>query len=298
MLKTLENWNLSLKSKYGWVAAAIGSLLAALWWIDEKLLDNRVSKTLGSLIIDLWSYTTSSQPVPGYVLGLVSLAASLAAISLVFWTLRKIEFYTNEIGRLTKQLNLDSRTNIPNRRKLEAAFPNYKKDLAERNFCVCYMDIVDFKKINEKINHEPANLVLKRFAERVKGVLRPEDDLFRLEGDQFALLLAGTNVDGARICARRITESLRNENFHGGIDIKTGRSIDVDVRCRFGITDGTEEDKLEDCLDRADSALNLAKKYDASNGDGESAIRIVTRGDARQTNRYNPQLSSSSTPIV
>jgi len=295
-LASTVKWLRGIKTRY---LVGVAAAVPIIWQIDEKLLDNRISKILTSWVTNLISVAGDEWQVPIYALVIVVLAACLvtALLSRIPARLaldearaeadKTAEDLRQEIARLQKQLGFDDLTKIPNRRQLEEAFQANKKNA--KPFCLCYVDIVGFGAINERVDHERANRVLVEFASTVRNDLRGDDELFRLEGDQFALVLCGTGVSGARACVGRIMKLLLDTPCYAGKHPQTEQPMMIPVRCRFGITDCAEEDTLQDCLRRADAALNHAKDKDESGGEGDSAVEIISKIDARN----HPDLLSS-----
>jgi diguanylate cyclase (GGDEF)-like protein len=291
MLKMLEKWYRLLKRKFGWIVAIVGSLIGAFWTIDEKLLDSRASKGIGAWFAWLWKSLSDPQVTPLYVLVLLAVAVCLITASAIsvpaLRTLGRyksmIEKQREELATLHKQIGIDDLTKIPNRRQLAEAFTTSMAHLAAKShpFCMGYLDIVDFGKINAKIGHENADIALVEFANIMRNTLRDENDgFFRLSGDQFALIMAKVGISDALRVTRRVTEKLRETPCYAGEDAETGKRLTVDVRCRYGITDCVEGDTVEDCLKRADQALNRAKELDKSFGE-DDACRQVVRAPAR-----------------
>ncbi len=152
----------------------------------------------------------------------------------------------------------DSLTEAYNRRgmqkRLNAAFSNYRNnhDLA---FAVMLLDLDWFKEVNDSFGHEAGDLVLCIVTRRLEGILREEDTISRLGGDEFLLILPTIKkVDWAVHLGERIINTIRNE-----IDIGDGRKVKIGVS--IGIAISTPNDVgSENLLRRADSAMYAAKK--------------------------------------
>lgn len=85
----------------------------------------------------------------------------------------------------------DELTSLPNRRLFEETV---KKTLGEaklhdKHFAILYLDMDDFKRINDELGHAMGDVVLQQFANRVKASIREQDLLARIGGDEFAILL-------------------------------------------------------------------------------------------------------------
>ena len=71
-------------------------------------------------------------------------------------------------------------------------------------FTLCYIDLDDFKTVNDKFGHATGDLVLSIVADSIKKQIRKTDIFARLGGDEFALLLPETSADAARVAISKI----------------------------------------------------------------------------------------------
>jgi len=69
---------------------------------------------------------------------------------------------------------------------------------------VLICDLDDFKQINDRYGHETGDLVLAKFAEILREHTRDADIAMRLGGDEFCVILAGTDYEGAQLASERI----------------------------------------------------------------------------------------------
>jgi diguanylate cyclase (GGDEF)-like protein len=107
---------------------------------------------------------------------------------------------------------IDPLTNIPNRRALHEA-ASQAKSMAERNrvpLSICYIDVDNFKAINDRFGHNAGDRVLAMAAATIAGALRPSDVVARMGGDEFAVLLPGAHGDDAAGIMRRVGEQLQH----------------------------------------------------------------------------------------
>ena len=319
MIESLEKLYSSIKTKYGWIGTIAAGLAGIFWGID-KLVDERLSRNVGTWIVNLWSFIFGERPMSVFALVLAFLAGAVVVLVPSLRMLRALkrqrlaleeakklsdETYGREMAATRKEIELlkagrliDKLTEVKNREGLEIDFPTRLGLLKAKSqaFCLAYIDIVGFKEINKEIDHERANGVLKQFASIIKNELRGGDELYRLndefyrlEGDQFALILSNENVLDAKKGALRLNRVLLGKEFRAGIDPRTKKPFrPIYLACRYGITDCTAKDELKDCLRRADAALNLAKRHDTSDGKDEDAVQIVTRQDAELDSELVP----------
>jgi len=157
-----------------------------------------------------------------------------------------------ETARLTYT---DMLTELPNRMAfmewLQKAFAAAKE--GSKPFALLYLDLDDFKDINETLGHSLGDELLKAVAQRLVGALREDDRIARVGGDEFAVLLNDV-ADRAVVAtlAARIISSITAAHLIGGSQMHVTVSIGISVY-RGELT------KPEDIMREADLALYEAK---------------------------------------
>jgi diguanylate cyclase (GGDEF)-like protein len=157
-----------------------------------------------------------------------------------------------ETARLTYT---DLLTDLPNRMAfmewLQKAFAAAKQ--GGKPFALLYLDLDDFKDINETLGHSLGDELLKAVAQRLVGALREDDRIARVGGDEFAVLLSDV-ADRAVVAtlAARIINSITAPHLIGGSQMRVTVSIGISVY-RGELT------KPEDIMREADLALYEAK---------------------------------------
>lgn len=159
-------------------------------------------------------------------------------------------------SKLRELANTDPLTELPNRRsffeRLEAEFTRANR--YDNSLSVVMMDIDNFKSINDVHGHSFGDDVITRLASTAAAGVRTHVDLVaRLGGEEFAVLLPVTGVDGACECAQRICKSIAALEFDAG-------GAKLQVTASFGVATALPEDRsYSECMTRADSALYRAK---------------------------------------
>jgi diguanylate cyclase (GGDEF)-like protein len=120
---------------------------------------------------------------------------------------------------------------------------------------IVMLDIDHFRAINEKHGHRVGDEVLREFADRVRSALRQEDMLVRFGGEEFLVMLPEVPGPGAVVVAGRIRRYVANEPIEVG-DERFAVTVSLGVAAR--LDEGPES--IDTLLDRADSALALAKE--------------------------------------
>ena len=127
-----------------------------------------------------------------------------------------------------------------------------------------YLDLDDFKPVNDSIGHAAGDEVLREVARRIQAAVRGDDHVGRIGGDEFAVICPGLDRAGARHVARRLLESIEEPIVLGIGTVSIGVSIGVAMSGR-GM--GCQE-----LLGRADEALYQAKAQ------GKSAVALAEAG--------------------
>ena len=93
----------------------------------------------------------------------------------------------------------DALTGAKNRRAFEEFMHNLPQTLGDRDIGVCFalFDVNHFKAINDSYGHSVGDQVLKVIASRISSVLRKGEELFRIGGDEFAVVLIDCDESSA-----------------------------------------------------------------------------------------------------
>lgn len=155
---------------------------------------------------------------------------------------------------LKHQATHDALTKLANRslfsERVELALERLGKD--EKFVAVMFLDLDDFKTVNDSLGHAAGDELLIQMADRLRQSCRPEDVVARLGGDEFAILLEDLLVpsDGTDV-ADRIIASLKHPFDLEGKDLTVHSSI--------GIAFGGNGEKVDQLLRNADAAMYAAK---------------------------------------
>lgn len=175
--------------------------------------------------------------------------AYVAVVSVAMAGLQRLRRSQAELAKLVIQ---DQLTNVLNAR----AFADRLAQELDRNrryphpLSLLYMDLDNFKVINDTHGHQTGDAVLRLVADAMRGSVRQADVVGRLGGDEFAVLLPETDAQLADAAAKRLVAGLRNV-FKGTPSVTA--SIGV-VSC--SATDASTDDLLR----RADQAMYDAKR--------------------------------------
>lgn len=119
-------------------------------------------------------------------------------------------------------------------------------------------DIDYFKQINDTYGHLVGDTVLRELAHVVQANMRQSEYFVRWGGEEFILLLPGTDLYGAQMVAEKLRRLVEKTEFS-----EVGK-----VTCSFGVTTLRNDDTMQSFLQRADEALYEAKKS------GRNQVRV------------------------
>ena len=147
----------------------------------------------------------------------------------------------------------DKLTGLPNRALFFERLARVNdKGNGDYGFGLLLIDLDDFKLLNDKFSHAAADLLLIEIARRLERLVRPEDLVARLSGDEFAILLACTDSPATAVeVAERVRLALSTP--------VTIRDTTIALTASIGIAYGSRYDRLEQALRDADVAMYEAK---------------------------------------
>ena len=155
-----------------------------------------------------------------------------------------------------RQALVDDLTGLANRRQAEEALGS-ELARAERlggSVSLILADLDDFKAINDRHGHPTGDVVLREFADALRETVREIDLAVRWGGEEFAVILPGTDLEGAAQLAERLRVAVAARQLVS----LTGEPLRVTASFGAGSSGGTTG--LEELLEIADDALYRAKR--------------------------------------
>ncbi|HWB09599.1 MAG TPA: GGDEF domain-containing protein [Pirellulales bacterium] len=186
---------------------------------------------------------------------------------------KEIQRQRAEVASLSAEARTDTLTGLPNRR-------SFNEDLARRfdqwhrhniPLSLLMVDVDSFKKFNDEHGHQTGDEVLRAIAHTLDKTLRQMDLAARFGGEEFAILLPGTNLQAATTVAERVRAAIASETlFHG--------SKQLSVTVSIGVSSIADLDDAEAFIKRADEALYAAKNGGRNRAflhDGKTVLPIA-----------------------
>ncbi|HET6870120.1 MAG TPA: GGDEF domain-containing protein [Solirubrobacteraceae bacterium] len=195
---------------------------------------------------------------PGRWMGWVALAgltvAGLAIILLIAGLARQrtqLTLLNGELGRLAA---VDPLTGLRNRRAIEE-FLHDALSAARRHdhsLSLLVIDVDHFKTFNDRLGHRTGDAVLAHAARVLEGALRAEDAIGRWGGEEFLIVLPGTDEEGAVRATDRIRAALAADQPREAVE------HELPVTVTIGVAEWQQED-MHELISRADGALYRGK---------------------------------------
>ncbi len=185
----------------------------------------------------------------------------------------EIDRYKERAKTLETEVNTDPLTGIPNRRCLTARLcEEWERSTRYGQTCslmVCDLD--HFKLINDKYGHLTGDMVLKKVAYMLHKSIRKCDFIGRYGGEEFVVLLPGTDEASALITAEKLRRAVDDAKFFF-------HKEEVIVTVSIGVAQFAETDDCDTIFEKSDKALYVAKETGRN--------RVV---------RYTPEIEGQTT---
>lgn len=202
-----------------------------------------------------------------FIFLLISGASVIGGIVAQVLYLRRTKEHQLEISRVNAELLLlnedlsvqarfDALTGCGNRRHFFEELGTELQRSARFDFscCLALLDIDHFKAVNDLYGHAAGDAVLVHFSETVRQCLRSTDLLCRIGGEEFALLMPQTVLEGGLWLVERVRLAVENSSIEFG-------AAKIDVTASIGIVQWMgSADSIEAFIARADDAMYAAKR--------------------------------------
>ena len=170
----------------------------------------------------------------------------------------EIEKLQQELENARSEALIDPLTSIFNRRGFELQIKKLavNTDLQDKRFAFMMLDIDFFKKVNDTYGHLFGDKVIRAIAEVLKAKVKGQDSVARLGGEEFAVLLPDTSLQGAYAVAEHIRQGIEKGKIRRLDKQESVEGITISI----GIADCDVHGDWTDAMNRADEALYISKK--------------------------------------
>lgn len=183
------------------------------------------------------------------------------------------EHLTEELARVHRLSVTDELTSLPNRRALLQRMEDevMRAQRYGTPLALAIIDLDEFKPINDKYGHAAGDAILKHFSQHILAVFRHHDTVSRYGGEEFAVLMPNTDIDGAFSALDKVKQRISESKYvmDSGIAIST-------PTFSAGIALYSVGETPDELIKRADMAMYRAKR------NGRSRIEVHTMGTQRQ----------------
>ena len=179
----------------------------------------------------------------------VSLVITLLIAIIVVLYVRRIHSKLNNLA------SNDTLTGLPNRRIFSSNLERFiaLKARKQHNLSIIFIDVDDFKIINDVQGHDIGDKVLIDIASILKSTLRKSDFVARWGGEEFIILLIDTPLNNAQLIAEQLREKVETSD---ALSQKAAKQVTISL----GVTQAVNSDDADSLFKKADDALYQAKK--------------------------------------
>jgi len=208
-------------------------------------------------IPELNLYVTVEAKLDNYIKDVKKVLYINLLISFIFTLIMAYVFFsiiTKYNNKLEFMAFNDSLTGLFNRRyfetKLEYIIKLFKR--TNQDYCILFLDIDDFKKINDNFGHDIGDIILKEIANVLNENIRETDFIARWGGEELVIVLSNTKIDDAKIISEKLRILLENNS-------KLKELVSYNITASFGLTQFIQDDTIDSIVSRVDKAMYISK---------------------------------------
>jgi diguanylate cyclase (GGDEF)-like protein len=165
-------------------------------------------------------------------------------------SLQDVTERSKAVERLRFLSGHDPLTGVLNRRGLELAIGAQSEEPAP--WALAYIDLARFKLVNDLFGHRAGDEVLRQVVARIQALMRADDAVGRIGGDEFICVMRRTTIDEAVALGRELIAAI------GAAPYQVGQSA-FQMRASIGIVECATGVRVQDALSHADAACRKAK---------------------------------------
>lgn len=166
----------------------------------------------------------------------------------------------DELYKGQELIHIDDVTGLYNQRKLYKDLSQLvlKYQQLSEPFCVLFIDIDHFKKVNDQYGHLVGTKLLEDVAKDVRSLLRDTDSSYRYGGDEFVVILTDSDGHSGKIVGERILSKIRSQDYIINLREET---IHIKLSVSIGVAEfPTDAKNVQDVLAIADRMMYEAKE--------------------------------------
>jgi len=253
------------------VAILLGSVISGLCWLAISTAGFFVLHQLHGSSAGMTGYLSADMNFL-YTFSLVVLGVSVTTFVFIVEASRKNAYLRlQEANDVIRELAIrDPLTGIFNRRHISERMEDAERRAraGAGSFHICLIDLDRFKQINDSFGHAVGDIVLQKVAKSIQAEVRDEDCFGRYGGEEFIVLLTGSERFRPQAFAERIRQRVADLAF---ADAAGPEQVTVSI----GIAEGRSGECFSSTVSRADGALYAAK--------ASGRNRVVSAGETAAT---------------
>ncbi len=167
---------------------------------------------------------------------------------------RKVVVLEEKLKNTLSEMYYDPLTKVYNRRALEENLPLINKEIQDLkiDYCIAFIDLDNFKHINDNYGHQIGDIVLKKIVSIIKAMIPSGADIYRYGGDEFLVLFKDIKKDNAKIILSSIKDKVSSLKF---------KYNDKYLNVTLSIGLMKVKDDIYKAIDEADKLMYESKKH-------------------------------------
>lgn len=184
----------------------------------------------------------------------------IGAIEIFLDDKNKVQILSS-LEKYRKEATEDALTGIPNRRFIQTVLNSRHKEYVEfgMTYGIAFIDIDDFKKVNDVYGHDIGDEILKMIAKTLEENLRKQDAICRWGGEEFVIVFSDVDSDEIHVAAEKIRMLVEQS----GLRVEKENNQEnktINVTISIGVTISNETDLAESIIKRADALMYQSKQ--------------------------------------
>jgi len=159
--------------------------------------------------------------------------SSFIAGAAVYYLVRRLDLSFKMLQQLKRESSHDFLTSLKNARQFERIYSGIinSSEGGHERVSILMADIDNFKSINDTYGHAAGDIILSEFGKLLKKVLREDDTVARIGGEEFSVILTGLDAERTKEVAERLRAKVEAHDFllPGGASLKVTVSVGIAV---------------------------------------------------------------------